>query len=741
MHPHKHKDEYMAIAHDEHKVNLRDLQEEALQLLVVSTLASGFFLLLLALQVQEIANVGIWGIGLMFIPTLLHRLFSRRYLLQAWLLTASWLLSVLVMASAFPTSHAVCLLALPIGLATFAIGEWAGLLVGILATAATIVLPQGGAAPIDWSALAVVWSVFALFWLSSRPLMAAMRWSWQSYAQAIEQLDAARLRQAELSQVVQDQAEASVQMARLTDLLAAARRAAEEAERARAEFAANVSHELRTPLNMILGFAEMIVEAPRTYGAKLPPALLADVAAIQRNSQHLANLINDVLDISQIEAQRMTLTREWNALSDIVEGAVLAVQPLFESRGLFLDVRVPANLPRISCDRTRIRQVLLNLLNNAARFTDKGGVTIEATLSEQRVLVTVTDTGPGIAEEDIPKLFEPFRQLDGTTTRRQGGSGLGLNISRRFVELHGGEMGVRSKLGSGSSFWFRLPISSPSMEMSMAARFLRAPYELRPHSALTPKPQFVPRVVILESHDMLQSATQRYLDGVDVAGASSLREAQELLAAEPAQLLLIRGESPEQASAWMEGMHDTPYPTPVAAVALPAAQTAGGLRVAGYLTKPITRSHLFQAIAGLATPVRSILLTDDDPEALQLFSRILSTGEQRYRVLQASSGREAMALLRARRPDLLLLDLLMPGMDGLAVLAEKDRDPVIKDIPVLILSAQDPSGQPIVAPSVTITRSGGLSLVDLLRSAMAISEILAVARPTPAPAPRAEPAS
>ena len=275
----------------------------------------------------------------------------------------------------------------------------------------------------------------------------------------------------------------------------------------------------------------------------------------------------------------------------------------------------------------------------------------------------------------------------------------------------------------------------------MAARFLRAPYDVRMHSALTPKPQFVPRVVILESHDMLQSATQRYLDGVDVARASSLHEAQELLAAEPAQLLLIRGESPEQASAWMEGMHDTPYPTPVVAVALPAAQTAGGLRVAGYLTKPITRSQLFGAIAGLATPVRSILLTDDDPEALQLFSRILSTGEQRYRVLQASSGREAVALLRARQPDLLLLDLLMPGMDGLAVLAEKDRDPVIKDIPVLILSAQDPSGQPIVAPSVTITRSGGLSLVDLLRSAMAISEILAVPRPAPAPTPLAETAA
>jgi CheY-like chemotaxis protein len=174
-------------------------------------------------------------------------------------------------------------------------------------------------------------------------------------------------------------------------------------------------------------------------------------------------------------------------------------------------------------------------------------------------------------------------------------------------------------------------------------------------------------------------------------------------------------------------------------VALPTAQTAGGAHVAGYLTKPITREQLFEAIAGLDQPVRSVLLTDDDPEALQLFSRILSSGRQRLRVLQASSGPEALALLRARRPDLLLLDLLMPGMDGLAVLAEKERDPKIRDTPVLILSAQDPSGQPIVAPSVTITRSGGLSLVDLLRTTLAVSEILAVPRPALAPTPQAMP--
>ncbi len=435
----------------------------------------------------------------------------------------------------------------------------------------------------------------------------------------------------------------------------------------------------------------------------------------------------------------MTLTREWNALNDIVEGAVSAVAPLFEARGLYLAVQMPPSLPRIYCDRTRIRQVLLNLLNNAARFTDKGGVTIAAEEREQAVVVTVTDTGPGIRQEDIARLFEPFRQLD--SARRQGGSGLGLNISRRFVQLHGGEMGVHSQPGTGSNFWFSLPIAAPSMDMSMAARFLRAPYEARRHSEQTPKPQVLPRLVVLEPQNVLQGATQRYLDGVKVVGAAAPEQARALLEAEPAQLLLIRGESQEQAAAWVESMHNLAATTPVMAVALPATQAASGVGVAGYLTKPITRAQLFQAIEALDRPVRSVLLTDDDPEALQLFTRILSTGRQRYRVLQAATGQEALSLMRARRPDLLLLDLVMPGMDGLAVLAEKTRDDAIKDIPVLILSAQDPGGQPIVAAAATVTRSGGLSLVDLLRTAVAVSEILAVPSPTPGPAPRSTPAA
>lgn len=725
---------------EEYQANLRSLLQESLESLFLASGVAGFGLIVLGIQFAQIRPIGLLGLPLMLFPFAPHRLLARYYPAGAWLLVSGWLAIAATLSFALPLPSAVGLLILPVALATLFIGAPAGIVTGVLANLAAVSAISSTSTISADSAVfvsATIWGLFFLAWLSRRPMETALRWSWHNYALARRQADTARDTQAELKLVVEDLAEANVQAARLNELLRVSRWAAEEAERAKAEFAANVSHELRTPLNMIIGFAEMITEAPRTYGGRLPPALLADVAAIHRNAQHLAGLINDVLDMSQVEAQRMSLAREWNALPEIIQAAASAVEPLFASRGLYLRHTVANDLPLIYCDRTRIRQVFLNLLNNAARFTEAGGVTIAASIDDRSVLVTVTDTGIGIREADLSRLFEPFRQLEGAS-QRGGGSGLGLNISRRFIELHGGQMGVHSQVGGGSSFWFNLPLDV-APEPASFARWVHSAWEPRRHSNLTPKPQLVPRLVVLEPYDALQGQIRRYLDAAEVVAATTPVEARTLLAATPATMLLVRGDSPDQTSAWVNEMHDAPYAIPVVACTLPAAQAGGRLGVSGQLTKPVTRAQLFKAIAALHTPVRSILLVDDDAEALHLFSRILSSGLPRYRVLQAGSGQEALDLLRARRPDLLLLDLLMPGMDGLSVLAAKNRDPRLKDIPVLIVSAQDPGGQPIVAPSLLATRSGGLSVADLLRSALAVSEILAAPRPAPDSGPEAMP--
>ncbi|MDI7276413.1 MAG: hybrid sensor histidine kinase/response regulator [Anaerolineae bacterium] len=726
----------LAITASEHLLNLRQLQEEALESLYVATCLAGFGLVLVGLQFRQLMNLGLLGVALMLAPPLLHALVARRYLPGVWLLALSWLATAAVLAAALPATPAISLLALPVGLASSLINPLAGLAVGAAVSLLALRLSPGGAES-QVMALATIWGVYFLVALAAGPLGAALRWYWQQYQKARQQLEQARETQAELKQAVKDLSDASVQAARLNQLLGAARRAAEEAERARAEFVANVSHELRTPLNMIIGFAEMIVEAPSTYGNRLPPALLADVAAIHRNSQHLASLINDVLDMSQVEAQRMTLSREWLSLAEIVDAAVLAVKPLFDSRGLYLRADVPAVLPLIYCDRTRIRQVLLNLLNNAARFTDQGGVTIEARCDEEQVLVTVRDTGPGIAEADLPHLFEPFRQLDGP--RRSRGSGLGLSISRRFVDLHGGRMGVHSRPGEGASFWFTLPLAAPAAEAETYARWVRTEWEPRRHSSLTPRTQVMPRIVVLGHERGVHEVVGRYLDGVEIVPASTPEEAALRLSGEPSDLLMIAAESPEQAASWAQALRDTPFATPVVACALPAQAAGAAQGVVGRLTKPITRTQLYQAIDDLNIPVQSVLVVDDDEETLQLLGRMLSTAPRHHRVVQASSGQGALDLLRARRPDLLLLDLIMPGMDGFAVLAEKVRDAELRDIPTLILSAQDPAGQSVVAPSFFATRSGGLSLPDLLRCALAVSEILAIPRPAPGAARREAP--
>ena len=261
---------------------------------------------------------------------------------------------------------------------------------------------------------------------------------------------------------MQDLNEANVQLTHMNRLAQSLRQIAEDERRAKEQFVANVSHELRTPLNMIIGFCEMITETPETYGESIPDTLLADLEVVLRNSQHLSGLINDVLDLSQIEVGQMALTREQIALSEIVQAAVTAVQPLFISKRLNLTTEIPEDLPTLYCDHIRIREVMLNLLSNAGRFTESGGVTIKAWCRAGNVYVSVSDTGPGISVEGQKRIFQPFEQLDSTIRRRYGGTGLGLSISKGFVEAHDGEMWVESQEGQGTTFFFRLPLELPT---------------------------------------------------------------------------------------------------------------------------------------------------------------------------------------------------------------------------------------------------------------------------------------
>jgi signal transduction histidine kinase len=229
----------------------------------------------------------------------------------------------------------------------------------------------------------------------------------------------------------------------------------EIANKHKSEFLANMSHELRTPLNAILGYSELIID--NIYGdvqAKIREVL----ESVEKNGRHLLSLINDVLDLSKIEAGRLTLSLNDYSMQDIIQTVFASAEALAMEKNLDLKMSVPKGLINGKGDGQRIAQVVLNLLGNAIKFTDQGEVRVEVALSNESFLVTVSYTGPGLSEASQVKIFEEFQQADGSSTREKNGTGLGLYISKKIIEMHGGKIGVESTLGTGSKFWFTLPI-------------------------------------------------------------------------------------------------------------------------------------------------------------------------------------------------------------------------------------------------------------------------------------------
>jgi signal transduction histidine kinase/DNA-binding response OmpR family regulator len=579
---------------------------------------------------------------------------------------------------------------------------------------------------------AVVMGAFAalLGWTVTHTLGTAAQWSFLGYQKAQRNLEELQTERLVLKQTQEDLIQANHEMVRLSDRLNVLTRVAEEARRAKEEFVANVSHELRTPLNMIIGFSEMIAQSQRVYQTKLPAPLLADVTAIQRNAQHLARLVDDVLDLSQMDAGRMSLSREPVTINELVTPAVAGVRPFFESKGLYLESDVAPDLPEIRCDGTRIRQVILNLLGNAGRFTVQGGVRITARRQDNDAVICVTDTGPGIPQESQEKVFEPFQQLDGTIHRSHGGSGLGLTISKRIVEQHGGKIWLESVHGARTTVGFSLPIEAPlpaAPRASGAARWV-SPYHqyeprTRPSRVRVPRP--APRLVVVERDKALQRLLRHAVEDLEIAfvadGTAALQESR----CSPPEAVVVNAPS----LAAIPGMADLaaglPYGTPLMTCWVPGTDAvAHQWGAASYLIKPVTPDVLQSAVEDLGAEVKTVLLVDDDPEALQLFGRVLASAPRHYRVLRATNGFDAMSLLRERRPDAMLLDLMMPGMDGYQVLREKSQDLAISEIPVIVITSRDPSDAPIVCNALTVTQGDGLSLAQLMGCIHAFSEAL-----------------
>ena len=595
-----------------------------------------------------------------------------------------------------------------------------------------------GAAVGAWVA---IWAILGVMYAVYHPVYQVAQWAWEHYQKAQASLEEARSRRAELEQAMEDLARSNLQLARLNALAQGLRRAADDARTAKEQFVANVSHELRTPLNMITGFSETILEAPETYG-RIPPTLMADLAVIHRNAKHLSELIDDVLALSQIEANRMVLAGEQVRFHEIVEAAAGAVRPLYDLKGLHLETQVPEDL-EVFCDPTRIREVILNLLSNAGRFAECGQVRVRAWQESDHLWVSVADTGCGIAAEDIGKLFRPFQQVDGSIRRRYGGTGLGLSISKQFIELHGGKIWVESQFGVGTTFTFQIPISPP---MPVGEGFLHGlnpdwEYQQRTHPSVMPKVVVHPRLVVLETGYTLQRLIARCAEGVEVVPVASMETAVEELARAPTQALLINDVSVSRALERLGSSRRLPGDAPTIICSVPGRQeTADARGVVERLVKPISRQSLLEALDRLRIDTGTVLIVDDEPDALHLFGRMLTSAERKYRILLARDGREALSVISEMRPDVILLDLTMSNMNGSQFLEVKSQDAALRDIPVIVISARDPAGQPIVTSAMAVTWGEGFSAHQLLASIQAISKVFSSPTQSGDPAPRAEPA-
>ncbi len=733
---------------------LSQIQQEALRWTLAGLFAFSACIMALSVSSANLDRALILFMTSIALAAVVWVLREHHYRAAAILLVAGAMALNLAAVLWLQLIWALALLALPIGLATLLLGAQAGLSFTVVYTLVLAVWPESMLpASTELRAVSVIgiWAITGMLWLVLRPLLTTVRWVWEGYAREHALLDHMQETQLRLAQTLEDLKSANTQLTRLNQLADGLRRTAEEALRAKEQFVANVSHELRTPLNMIIGFSEMILNAPGVYGGPIPNALLSDLSVILRNSRHLSDLIDDVLDLSQIEAGRMALVKERVDLREIVEAATVAVRPLFESKKLTLHVHIEEDLPLVLCDRTRIREVLLNLLSNAGRFTERGGATVRVAREKNDgasgdIIISVSDTGPGIAGVDLNKVFQPFQQLDGSIRRRHGGSGLGLAISKSFVELHGGRMWFESAAGCGATFFFSLPVDSPAPLADDATRWLNPdwPNLVRTHAPLAPPAVVKPRLVVIDPPGALQRLLTRYLSDMDIVVAQDLPGAIDELARVPAHMLIINSMQVDEWLLQLSAAAGLPYGTPaMICSAASQASPADDLGVSGYLVKPVAQAELLNAVeqaigsdpANGAPP--AVLVVDDEPDTRRLFWRMLSGAPRGYRVLTAGDAQQAIEIMRAQRPDVVLLDLVMPDVSGFQFLAMKNADPDLQPIPVLVISARDPAGQPILGHGIGVTCPGGLSLHQLLACVENLSRLLS---PLSASADRAPPA-
>ena len=561
-------------------------------------------------------------------------------------------------------------LTVPVVMSGSLFGPAAAPIMGVVASAVVYALNPGSDTHLTYAALPLLTGLCT--WAAYRPMYSSLRLALRRSFEATTLAEQLRDQRGKLNRTIKALDDSYQLLEKTNRDLLLARREADTLRDLRSRFATNLSHELRTPLNIILGFSQLIYTKPQLYGYdRWRDALLRDLSELRRNAGYLSDLVDDIVDLARVDALAMPIRRELSDLAEVIGEAVVAAAALAQEKGLSIQVTCATDMPPLRMDPVRIRQVLFNLLTNAIRHTEQGPILVEAEPREGEVVVSVSDSGCGIPQEELASIFDEFYQVGRLKAGPDSGKGLGLAIARRFVQLHGGSIWAESTPGLGSTFFFSLPVADKAVSLSRK-----------------------PLVLILNDDGTAAGYLRRRLEDCEFASVADVAQWEEALARESPAAVVVNTPVGSPASPQHQLAGLLPDAVPVIECSLPNSQwLSGAEQFSAVLTKPVTQERLLETLKNMMPELSraTVLIADDDRSFVQLIRRVLqSAPENGYGVLTAYGGAEALRKARRFRPDAILLDLLMPDMSGFDVLAAIRQEEELRQTPVIAVTAATP---------------------------------------------------